>query len=311
MELPNVMNDIVDLTQLRTFLTVAQEGHLTRAAERLHISQPTASNHIRALETQFGVKLFSRTPRGLEPTAAGARLAQSAAQVLGSSLELTSLASQLRETPHLRLSFASLFDERLMSRLPALVSWMQGEHPALELNVEARNSRASRQGIRSGEIDASFFVGSALEDDMDGFALGTLDYVVAGPYSWRQRLAVADWREIAGMPWVVTPKGTATADLVDMLLRPRGLEPRVALAVNHDALLRAMICGGVGIGLVRKATALEKAARHELAFAMHAHCTAKLLFGYLRRRAKDPGIQLLLRGMGSTGFAPEQTQSPG
>jgi len=304
------MTDIVDLTQLRTFVAIAQEGHLTRAAERLHISQPTASNHIRALESQLGVQLFHRTPRGLEPTAAGARLAQSAAQVLGSSMELTSLANQLRASPHLRLSFAVLFDERLMSRLPALVTWMQHEHPALELSVEARNSRASKQGIRAGEVDAGFFVASELEEDMDGFALSTLEYVVAGPHAWGERLAVADWREIAGMPWVVTPKGTATAELVDLLLRPRGLEPRVALAVNNDILLRTMICGGVGVGLVRMETALKKALNRELAFAMHARCTAKLLFGFLRSRAKDPAIQLSLQGMRNNGFEAEQPQPP-
>src|SRR5690606_17339909 len=86
----------MDLTQLRTFVAVAQEGHLTRAAERLHISQPAASAHIRALESFFELQLFTRTNRGLELTVAGQRLAEGAGRVLGSTLELTSLARELR-----------------------------------------------------------------------------------------------------------------------------------------------------------------------------------------------------------------------
>ncbi len=86
----------VDLTHLRTFVAVAHEGHLTRAAERLHISQPAASNHVRALEELLQVKLFARTNRGLELTPAGRRLAESAEHVLGATLELTSIARELR-----------------------------------------------------------------------------------------------------------------------------------------------------------------------------------------------------------------------
>ena len=76
----------MDLTQLRTFVAVAQEGHLTRAAERLHISQPAASTHVRALEAYLQVQLFARTNRGLELTAAGRRLADSAERVLSSAV---------------------------------------------------------------------------------------------------------------------------------------------------------------------------------------------------------------------------------
>ena len=60
----------IDLVQLRTFVAVAEEKHLTRAAERLHISQSAASAHVRAVEESLDTQLFVRTNRSLEPTRA-------------------------------------------------------------------------------------------------------------------------------------------------------------------------------------------------------------------------------------------------
>jgi DNA-binding transcriptional LysR family regulator len=62
---------LMDLNQLRTFVTVADFGHLTRAAEALHLSQPAVSGHIKALEEGFGVTLFERSSSGMSLTPPG------------------------------------------------------------------------------------------------------------------------------------------------------------------------------------------------------------------------------------------------
>src|SRR3546814_2839895 len=109
---------MLNLTHLRTLVAVVQEGHLTRAAERLHISQPAASHHLRSLEQQFGLPLFTRTPRGVVPTAAGLQISERAAQLLGSSLELLSIASQLRGSASGRLAIGNIEDPPVTAALP-------------------------------------------------------------------------------------------------------------------------------------------------------------------------------------------------
>ena len=72
----------MDLYQLRTFLTVAEEGHLTRAAEKLFTSQPAVSTHIRVLEEELGVQLFERSAKGMTLTAQGTALREHARRIV-------------------------------------------------------------------------------------------------------------------------------------------------------------------------------------------------------------------------------------
>jgi DNA-binding transcriptional LysR family regulator len=61
----------VSLAQIRYFVTVAEEGHVGRAAQKLHVAQPPISRQIRALEDELGAPLFARTPRGMTLLPAG------------------------------------------------------------------------------------------------------------------------------------------------------------------------------------------------------------------------------------------------
>jgi len=85
----------MELYQLRTFAAVAEEGHLTRAAERLHVSQPAVSGQIKALEQELGLRLFDRSASGMLLTVAGRELLGHAQRVLTAAEELKQSARRL------------------------------------------------------------------------------------------------------------------------------------------------------------------------------------------------------------------------
>ena len=72
----------VSLTSLQSFVAVAEEGHVGRAARRLHLTQPPLSRHILSLEDELGTRLFERTPRGMRLLPAGEALLLHARRIL-------------------------------------------------------------------------------------------------------------------------------------------------------------------------------------------------------------------------------------
>ncbi len=72
----------MEIYQLKAFVTVAEMGHLTRAAEKLHLSQPALSGQIKALEDELGLALFACSPAGMAPTRVGQRLLPAAQKLL-------------------------------------------------------------------------------------------------------------------------------------------------------------------------------------------------------------------------------------
>lgn len=72
----------MSLAQIRYFVAVAEEGHLGRAAQRLHVSQPPLTRQIRSLEQELGVPLFERTPRGMRLLSSGEALLARARRIL-------------------------------------------------------------------------------------------------------------------------------------------------------------------------------------------------------------------------------------
>ncbi len=142
----------IDLVQLRTFVAVAEQKHLTRAAEWLHISQSAASAHVRAVEESLDLQLFVRTNRSLELTRTGELLLAKAKALLEESTVFASFAREMRGKTEGALVVATS-SEPGYSRIGEIVAVLRGLHPLISVDLRARHSAGARQGLKTGELD--------------------------------------------------------------------------------------------------------------------------------------------------------------
>lgn len=145
----------MDLRQLRTFLAVAHERHFGRAARRQHIAQPAVSQQIRLLEADLGTRLFDRTSRSVELTAAGRTLLAGAPDILE---RMAKLAEATRATGRalrgeLRLNYARTAPVGIATDI---VEEFRRRHPDVTLATDTANTARSLAQLRDAALDAAF-----------------------------------------------------------------------------------------------------------------------------------------------------------
>jgi DNA-binding transcriptional LysR family regulator len=284
----------IDLLQLRTFVAVAEEQQLTRAAERLHISLSAASAQIRAVEDMLQVELFTRTNRSLELTAAGQILLRRAKALLNDAETFTSFARGLSGKACGRLAIGTSSDPN-MSRIGRIIATLGSTHPLINVEVFARHSSATHDGMKAGELDVGVFLGQPADTAFDYLVLSAIRYRVAGPAAWKDRIAKADWAELAALPWIAyTDRTMAYAQMLHGMFAPRGLANNVVVRTDNDALVRSMMLAGVGLSLVREESALEYEATGAFVVSPIGCAEFHLLAASMASRRADPLIDAFL-----------------
>lgn len=146
----------MELRHLRYFITVAEELHFTRAAERLHIAQPPLSQQIQALEAELGVALFMRSKRRVELTDAGQQFLLRARAILAATQAAADEAKRVArgEEGELRIGFTSSLP--LTPILPAMVQDYHQHFPRIRLRLREMYTNDQFEALRRNELDVGF-----------------------------------------------------------------------------------------------------------------------------------------------------------
>jgi DNA-binding transcriptional LysR family regulator len=280
----------MELYQLRSFAAVAELGHLTRAAERLHVSQPALSAQIKALEDELGVALFERGAGGMSLTAAGRRLLPEAERVIAAAQGLRSEALVLQGALSGRLRLGTVADPEL-TRLAGVLRRAVDLFPLLEIDVHQEISGAAFDKVRDGELDASFYFGNRAHPAVASLPLRELVFRVVTPKAWSQRLAGASWEALAAEPWVMTPPVSTHHALASDLFAAHGVAPSRQVEADQEAVISSLVGGGLGVALMRQD--LAEAASDTIAIWGDTRIATQLAFVYRRERERDPPIHAL------------------
>lgn len=283
----------MELYQLRSFAAVAELGHLTRAADMLHISQPAVSAQIKALEDELGVAVFERTSSGMVLTSAGRRLLPEAKKVVAAAQTLRSRARAIQGEVVGRARVGTVSDPDFV-RIGDFLARALQEHPLLEIEIHHEISGAAYEKVRDGTHDVSFYYGDLSYPEVAAVPLVNFAYRIVAPAAWRDRFENAAWEDIVAMPWIVSPPISTLTTLADELFSERGSSPGTRVEADNEAIIRSLVVAGGGVALMREDLALEAAAAGEIALWEDVRLVTSLQFIYLKQRENDPEIVALL-----------------
>jgi DNA-binding transcriptional LysR family regulator len=281
---------MMDLTQLRAFVVVAQAGNLTRAAAMLHVTQPAVSLQIKTLQERLNLTLFVRTSTGMRLTNEGSRLLPMAEKVLHSLSEFRLHAEALHKPDQISgtLAIGTILDPEFI-RLGAFLKTLVERYPQLSTRLRHHMSGSVLQQIKAGELDVGFFLGTPGK----GFhchALTRFTYNVIAPAGWKSRVAGKGWKELAQLPWIWTPPESAHHRLLNKVFTQSKLTPNTVALVDQESSMLDLVKSGVGLSLARESIALSQAHAHGLVIADAVSLSTELSFISLDKRKSEPAI---------------------
>ena len=280
----------MELSQLRAFVEIAKVGQLTRAAERLHLSQPALSGQLKALEEELGISLFERSSSGMTLTSAGRSLLAEAEHILSAIQQLKQTAQHFQGRPAGKLSLGTVLDPATL-RLGDFLARAIETYPLIEIDMHQRFSGAALAGVRSGELDASFYFGNLENGDLIAEPLRAITYRVALPAEWGFDRRRAEWSELAARPWILAPETSTHRELAMELFTERGISPTQVIEADSESVILNLVQSGVGASIAREELALALEAEGRLVVWAGAALDTKLWFIHQAKRADDPLIQ--------------------
>lgn len=286
----------MELYQLKTFITVADEGHLTRASEKLHTSQPSVSAHIKSLEEELGVQLFIRTPRGMSLTKEGTLLKDRARAVLASVEAVKREAALVKKKVSGTARIGLHIDPRFL-KLDLFLSYMRTHYSELDFHLLQQWSWQQPEAFKKGLLDGGFIYDDPGMPDLETIALKTFNVVIVGPVQWKERLEASGWEDIAEMPWIWTPPNCNFNRIGLKAFNARGMNPMVITVADQEPLINTLVTCGMGLSFMMEAEALDAAADGRVAIWKEAVGTIDLKFVYSKSRAKDPMVKAITRAI--------------
>lgn len=298
------MNHPTDPRTLLSFVTVAREGNVSRAAEVLHLTQPAISLQLKRLSISTGLTLFRRASKGVELTQDGAALLVKAEQVLAALEDFQRTARRITGTVRGRLRLGTVIDPDFI-RLGQFLHALVAAAPELRTHLVHGMSGDVPVRLHRGDIDAGYFLG----DLADGIwtpgqepdrneslfhyqTLTKFKYRVIAPAGWSNRTAGLDWKSLANLPWIGTPAASVHHRLLNRLFSKLGVKQNQVAVVDQEPSMLAMVRSGVGLCLCRESVALNECQVHGLVVVDQVEIGTRLGFLSLASRQSEPSIEL-------------------
>ena len=241
----------MELRHLEYFVAVAEEASFTRAAARLHVTQPGVSAQVRQLERELGEDLFDRSGRAVRLTEVGevvlghARAALDAAA--GVRLAVDEIAGLVRGRVNVGMVVAcSAID------VPDLLAAFHRQHPFVDITLTEANSDRLIAALIAGSLDLAYVaLGPVRPPGIEIRVLVDEAMVaVVGPGDPLAKAGHLDLAELGRHTVISLPVGTGVRALLDEACAAAGIRPRIALEASNLGVVAALAARGLGVAIV-------------------------------------------------------------
>jgi len=243
------------LNQIRIFVLIAELGHVTRAAERLGITQSAASAAVAALETQYEIKLFNRVGRSIQLSETGEHFLAEAQALLSSA---RAAQRHLRELGGKTVGKLDIAASQTIANywLPRRLAAFHDRFPEVTLNVTISNTRDVEKAVVDSKADVGFVEGSTSAKNIERTLVDhdQLALVVSSK-RWPKLGSGNQKIDLVKLPWIIREQGSGTREVLEDMARSENLvwnDLNIVLELPSNEAVREAVEAGAGATLISR-----------------------------------------------------------
>ncbi|BAY12478.1 LysR family transcriptional regulator [Calothrix sp. NIES-2098] len=241
----------MELRHLRYFVTLAEELHFGKAAEKLHIAQPPLSQQIRQLEQELGFELFHRTKRNVQLTEAGQVFLVEVQQILQQLQQAIQAGRQTNrgEIGQLVVGFVSTAAYNI---LPTILKYFRSRVPGVSLELREMTTDRQLEWLREGRMDVGFIRPPVEDNTFSWEIIFQESLIVALPEThWLANQSDVSLTSLANEPFILFPRKLAPGlyDLIISLCQKAGFSPFVAQEAIQMQTIVSLVAGEMGVAI--------------------------------------------------------------
>ena len=248
----------MEIQQLRTFLAIAREGHMTRAANQLHLSQPAVSAQLKKLEEELGQQLFDRTSKGMVLTKAGETFRGFVDEALARLEDGRVAVDELIGLQRGSLSVGGGATATTYL-LPPILGRFHAANPGIRFFVREQSSQQSVRDVLVGDLDLGIVTlpvrapndgpGEVEKLEVEPWVDDELRLLVPPDHRLSRRDAF-EWTDLDDQPLVLFEAGSAVRAIIDERIDDAGIGVDIVMELRAIESIKQMVAQGIGAGFV-------------------------------------------------------------
>nr|WP_239540050.1 LysR family transcriptional regulator [Salimicrobium jeotgali] len=250
---------------MEVFVTVAELENFSRAAERLHMTQPAVSQYIKVLEKSMDARLFDRSNKYVRLTQAGEIVYHHAKEIIGLYTSMHALIDDLTNKASGTISIGASYTYGEYV-LPEVLKRLKEEAPEITPSVTIGNTKEICKLISDYRLDIGIVEGEVKDENItvEPFETDEL-YVVSSPDSLTSREGNFSPEELEEETWIVREEGSGTRRISEKFFSSAGILPVSRLEFGSTQLIKEAVEAGLGIALLSRWTFKKEVIAGDLA----------------------------------------------